>query len=229
MLRRLTTASSLLPTVARRLASPAALVAGVRRRESMWTSRTTRLSNGRVIKFAINVGSSPVSYADVIHRWQNDANFRAFFVGLLLESPFSTFRWETPPITTATRHQPFEFVLLDSPDLASDPDPAAFGEHFAAVGPGQVVEFPNLGNDAIMVVPCPDDPLSDYGHLAAFLRHSREPQQHSLWELVGAAMHNRLGPKPVWLNTAGGGVSWLHVRLDDRPKYYGYEPYRHAA
>jgi hypothetical protein len=38
----------------------------------------------------------------------------------------------------------------------------------------------------------------------------------------------RLGAKPVWLSTAGGGVSWLHVRLDDQPKYYGFEPYRHA-
>ncbi|MGI9175867.1 MAG: DUF6940 family protein [Rhodothermales bacterium] len=24
----------------------------------------------------------------------------------------------------------------------------------------------------------------------------------------------------MWLSTAGGGVSWLHVRLDSRPKYY---------
>jgi hypothetical protein len=31
---------------------------------------------------------------------------------------------------------------------------------------------------------------------------------------------------PEWLSTAGAGVSWLHVRLDDRPKYYGYAPYR---
>ena len=143
-------------------------------------------------------------------------------------SPFSAFRWETPPITIATANHPFEFVLLDSPDLASDPDPAAFAEHFIDMVPGGVVEFSNLSRDAIMVVPCPDDPLSDYGHLAAFLRHSPEPQQHSLWELVGAAMHRRLGPRPVWLSTAGGGVAWLHVRLDDRPKYYGYAPYRNA-
>ncbi|MFL6237620.1 MAG: DUF6940 family protein [Thermoanaerobaculia bacterium] len=27
----------------------------------------------------------------------------------------------------------------------------------------------------------------------------------------------------------GAGVSWLHVRLDDRPKYYGYGPYRTEA
>jgi Family of unknown function (DUF6940) len=32
--------------------------------------------------------------------------------------------------------------------------------------------------------------------------------------------------KPVWLSPAGAGVSWLHLRLDDQPKYYGYAPYR---
>jgi hypothetical protein len=40
-------------------------------------------------------------------------------------------------------------------------------------------------------------------------------------------MSERVGSKVVWLSTAGAGVSWLHVRLDDRPKYYQFEPYRH--
>ena len=41
-------------------------------------------------------------------------------------------------------------------------------------------------------------------------------------------MIRRLGTAPVWLSTAGAGVSWLHVRLGDRPKYYGHAPYRQA-
>ena len=75
----------------------------------------------------------------------------------------------------------------------------------------------------------PSGPLSAYGHIGAFVRHAPEPQRHALWERVGAAMQRRVGTKPVWLSTAGAGVSWLHVRLDDRPKYYGYAPYRDAA
>ncbi|MCP4764781.1 MAG: hypothetical protein GY875_00765 [Gammaproteobacteria bacterium] len=195
----------------------------------MWASRKTRLSNGPVIKFVIDNDASPVSYSDVMDRWQNDAEFRRFFTALLLDSPFSTFRWETPPITRTTANRPFEFVLLDSSDLAGDPDPAAFAEHFAAVAPGGVVEFANLGGDAILVAPCPHDPLSDYGQLSTFLRHAPEAQQHALWRAVGAALRRRLDSRPVWLSTAGGGVAWLHVRLDDRPKYYGYAPYRNAA
>ena len=41
-------------------------------------------------------------------------------------------------------------------------------------------------------------------------------------------MEDRVNEIPVWLSTAGGGVAWLHVRLDDRPKYYSYAPYKNV-
>lgn len=194
---------------------------------AMWTSRIESLSNGRLLRVIIDYGSAPVSYAEVLQRWQQDADFRTMFLALLADAPFSAFRWETPPITAETVNRPFEFVLLDSPGLASNPDQHAFEEHFGAAV--EVVEFSNLGKDAILIVPCPHDPLSAYGHLAAFVRQAPETQKHALWALVGAAMQRRLGTKPVWLSTAGAGVSWLHVRLDDRPKYYGFSLYREIA
>jgi hypothetical protein len=195
----------------------------------MWTSRSEPTADGRILRFAIDLDSSPVSYAEVLRRWQQDADFRSVFIALLADAPFTAFRWETPPLTTATANRPFEFVLLDSPGLAGSPDAEAFAEHFSATAAGGVVEFPNLGNDAIMIVPCPNGPLSAYGHLGAFVRQAPESQRHALWQRVGAAMQRRLGVKPVWLSTAGAGVSWLHVRLDNRPKYYGYRPYREIA
>jgi hypothetical protein len=33
-----------------------------------------------------------------------------------------------------------------------------------------VVSFPNLGNDAVLIVPCPIGPSAAYRHLASFLR-----------------------------------------------------------
>ena len=170
-----------------------------------------------------------MSYAKVIDGWQKDSNFRDYFIGLLRHSPFQSFRWETPPVTIASSDQPFEFVLLDSPDIALDPDPAAFAEHFDTIGSGEVIEFANLGGDAILIAPAPDEPGVDFGHLAAFIRNSSETQRHMLLQSVGAAMQRRISAQPVWLSTAGGGVAWLHVRLDDRPKYYAYEPYRHVT
>jgi len=192
----------------------------------MWTTRNESLSNGRIIKIAIDSDSIPISYEKVLTLWQDDSAFRLFFNDLLAASPFSAFRWETPPITIHTVGRPFEFVTLDSPGLARDPDPDAFAEHFDSSVGKAVVEFSNLGGDATMIVPSPSGPPAAYGHLAAFVRQAPLPQRHSLWTLVGQATQRRLSAKPVWLSTAGAGVSWLHVRLDDRPKYYGYAPYR---
>jgi hypothetical protein len=192
----------------------------------MWTPQSEQMADGCLIKVAIDLDSSPVSCAEVLRRWQHDANFRSLFIAFLADSPFAEFRWETPPITTATANRPFEFVMLDSPGLARNPDAHAFAKHFSGMTDEGVVEFSNLGKDAIMVVPCPNGPLSAYGHLGAFVRQAPETQKHALWVLVGEAMQRRLGSKPVWLSTAGAGVSWLHVRLDDQPKYYGYKTYR---
>jgi hypothetical protein len=77
-----------------------------------------------------------------------------------------------------------------------------------------------------MIVPCPAGPQSAYSHIGAFVRSAPEQQRHALWRRVGSAMQPRLSPTPVWLSTAGAGVPWLHVRLDDRPKYYGVATYR---
>jgi hypothetical protein len=145
---------------------------------------------------------------------------------MLAAHSFDAFRWETPPVDTATVSQRFEFVLLEAPGLARPPDPGAFEEQFTLNQRAEVLAFPNLGGDAIMVVPRPIAPASVYGHLAAFVRGAPDSQRVSLWREVGSAMQARVGTKPVWLSTAGAGVSWLHLRLDDRPKYYGFAPYR---
>src|SRR5262245_64944563 len=102
-------------------------------------------------------------------------------------------------------------------------DPGAFAEHFRP--DRSVVTFDNLGHDAVLVAPCPGEPGSNFSHLASFNGTAAPAQQDALWQAVGEAMDERLGARPVWLSTAGLGVAWLHVRLDDRPKYYRHAPY----
>lgn len=191
----------------------------------MWSAESEELPGVRGLRYTVVFDSRAASFAEVIRAWQDDAGFRSQFNDLLAAAPYSAFRWETPPVTASTMSRPFEFVLLDAPGLARRPDPDAFAEHFGGAGSG-VVAFPNLGGDAIMVVPAPVVAPSAYGHLAAFVRDAPEFQRHALWQSVGGTMARRVGFEPVWLSTAGAGVSWLHVRLDDRPKYYGFAPYR---
>jgi hypothetical protein len=191
----------------------------------MWSTRRDELTADRGVKIAIDRASKPVSYADVLRHWQDDGEFRSFFISLLADAPYAAFRWETPPITAATANRPFEFVLLDSPGLARGPDVDAFAEHFGG-GDEHVVAFSNLGKDATLIVPCPEVAPATYVHIAAFVRGAPETQQHALWRLVGKTMQQELRTESLWLSTAGAGVAWLHVRIDKGPKYYGYAPYR---
>jgi len=166
-----------------------------------------------------------LDYMQFIEALITNSSFREFFSTLLSAFPYRAIRWECRPVTASSATDPFEFVVLNAADLDRAADRTPFADLFERMPPHGVGEFPNLGQDAIMIVPGPDETLS-YGHLTAFLRNAPESQQHALWTAVGTAVKRRIGSAPMWLNTAGGGVAWLHIRLDDRPKYYVYPPYR---
>ncbi|WP_420645655.1 DUF6940 family protein [Candidatus Leptofilum sp.] len=169
-------------------------------------------------------GKRPFTYAQILQKWQTDDAFRDFFIQLLADAPFAAYFWETPPIMQETRERPFEFVLVNAPPLARvSAERRAFANYFTDE---PVVDFPNLGKDAHLVVPCPQTPADAFAHLATFSRSALPAQQHHFWQRVGTAVTNHMGERPLWLSTSGLGVYWLHVRLDSRPKYYTFRPYR---
>lgn len=189
----------------------------------MWTARSEELPDSRGLLYTLECDSRPATFGDVINGWQTDSIFRTFFNLLLAAAPLDSFRWETPGVSAGTLSQAFEFVLLASPELDSFGDPEAFAMYFTDA---EVTAFPNLGGDAVLVVPSPIATPSTYPHLAAFVRFAPEYQQQALWKLVGEVMSERIQSKNVWLSTAGAAVSWLHIRLDSRPKYYKFAPYQ---
>ena len=190
----------------------------------MWKTHVQAMDDGKVQRIEVSFNDSLVSYGEVLTRWRSDNAFRSFFISFLAAVPFSAFRWETPPITSDNRNRSFEFAVLQTEHLARAVDQNAFADQFG--DSSDIVTFPNLGGDALMVVPCPIGAATVYGHLASFIRGAPPSQVHHLWQAVGEAMVLRLGNEPIWLSTAGMGVSWLHVRLDSRPKYYGFAPYK---
>ena len=192
-----------------------------------WHDHSRLVADGRAARITLFDGGANLSYRHAIRLWQADEEFRSYFIDLLSDAPFDAYRFETPPVALGNSDRPFEFVLVDSPSLERRASRRAFQDRFAAADfDDLVLTFANLSGDAMMVVPCPLDDDEAYGHVAAFARRAPADQQDALWQSVGAAMAQRLSDRPVWLSTAGGGVPWLHVRLDDRPKYYAYRRYR---
>jgi hypothetical protein len=189
-----------------------------------WTIATDRLEARPGVRGVVRHDSDTATFAAVLRGLREDSELRSRLCDALAATPYEGIRWETPGVRHHTLERPFEFVVLAAPELVRRPAPEPFREHFV---PGaDVVEFQNLGHDAVLIAPCPRAPLHACGHLAAFMREAPAAQKDALWRQVGDAMGRRVGERPVWLNTAGGGVDWLHVRLDDRPKYYGYRPYQ---
>ena len=192
----------------------------------MWNLRSSAI-NSQTVAVTLSSSRGDLSFRDVINLWEADEDFRTFFTEGIIASPFQAFFWETPPVTIATLDRQFEYVLVEGVALLGlQPDPNAFRSHFQATKTKSVVSFPNLGGDAFLVVPTPVGADKCYTHLADFLRLAPKSQVNQYWMQVGAAMKSRVSPAPIWLSTAGLGVSWLHLRLDSRPKYYRHAPYK---
>jgi len=195
----------------------------------VWEHQVTSIENPNGVIVSISSQGSVLSYAEVFGLLIDAEEFRNYVLRIFAAMPYAAFRWETPPVTISSLDRPFRFAVLDSPELDRIPDRVTFAEFFETMEPGGVGEFPNLGSDAILIVPSPVDATSAYSHLALFLNSAPYSQLHSFWQMIGTTVNKSIGVAPLWLNTAGDGVAWLHVRLDQRPKYYVYPPYREAT
>lgn len=196
----------------------------------MYEATIQIVETDRILQYSLSRDGVPLRYLDVLELWQADAEFRNYYTGLLAASPFSAFRWETPAVTRSTWDRLFQFVLLDTPRFSTRrTDEKTFEGFFTSDDThAGIVSFMSLGGDAQLIVPSPRTDIKAYGHLAAFLRQAPSSQLDAFWRVIATAVQTRIGEKPLWLNTAGGGVAWLHVRLDSRPKYYGYAPYKES-
>jgi hypothetical protein len=173
-------------------------------------------------RWRLRDGNDVLDFAGVVRRWVADAGFRSFWHAGIRAVPFEAHAWECPPVTAEDFSRPFECVFVQSPALARmASEPEAFADHFRSGC--EAVTFRNLGGDAVLVAPCPG--AGEFTHLARFVATASPAQSDAFWRAVGTAMQARLDDRPVWLSTAGLGVGWLHVRLDNRPKYYRHAPY----
>jgi len=188
---------------------------------------------------------------------------------IIASSSYNSLLFEIPGTSweSSDRDQ-FEFAIVDKPALAERaekyPDRDAFAEHFekchddsndSTEDSSMVCSFANLGGDAQLVAPLPQQPSRNccapvlgcsvvndrtYSHLAAFERNAPKCQVSEFWRVGANRMLETLERKhnintqqgrnvedndKTWFSTNGMGVSWLHLRLDGRPKYYDYEPF----
>ena len=190
----------------------------------MWEVTATGVPGG--FEYRVTEDGSKLSFRQLFARLQSSPEFADWYSDTLKSFEAEAFYWELAPLTHSTLDDDARFVLIDAPILARLPaEPTPFAAHFANHPDEDIIVFPNLGGDAILVVPAPRGPLDAYPHLAAFLRKADKHQVRSLWRIAAETVLDHVSDKPGWVSIAGGGVFWLHLRLDSRPKYYQHRPY----
>lgn len=162
---------------------------------------------------------------------------------IIASSPYKSLLFETPGTSWMdSTTTPFEFALVNEPALQSfaekSPNRDAFAEYFDASSTQDetmtVCSFPNLGGDATLISPLPPrdaDNDASYSHLAIYVRSAPKNEVAEFWKVAATkylrALEEKHPQEMTWFSTNGMGVAWLHLRVDDRPKYYSYAPFKH--
>lgn len=192
-----------------------------------WRANVSSLPQAGV-RIGISDGGRPVTVQSVLNALQTEPRVGSWFGACLKALPWRAFYWECPALTTAALADPFECVVLEAPSLIGlTAEPDAFRAHLNAAPPGSLVAvFPNLSGDAVLVAPTEGDDRRGYPHLGAFLRAAPQAQIAAFFSALASQGLRSCREGPAWVSTAGDGVAWLHGRVDRRPKYYRYAPYR---
>ncbi len=83
-----------------------------------------------------------------------------------------------------------------------------------------VFSFENISKDTILVVPTPRNNKS-FAHIKQFIDEASSSQQKEFWKHVANECKKMLKKHDqIWVSTHGLKVSYLHVRISYKPKYY---------
>lgn len=182
--------------------------------------------NDNATRFRILQNEQFLTYQEIFDLWEQDTSFVKFYVEALKAIGYTAFYWEHPALKTAYLKKQYECILQKSKPLEYLPiNEKAFSDYIN--NEPEVEDFMNLGKNARLVVPTKKSEEAIYNHLGKFIRLAKEEQIFSVFNRVGKVIKSELEQREfIWLNTAGLGVIWLHIRMDMRPKYYKTDRYR---
>lgn len=170
----------------------------------------------------------PLSFAQVIEGWRDNVVFREFYWATLLKHGENGCFWEHPKLNKSTVDQPYECVITQTDAFSKRT--ANFRPFARAVSPGKRISiFPNLSGEALLVVPNQSDEISFNGRdLISFHQTAPIDLVHDLWKNIGRETAKAIAADAPfqYLSTHGLGVLWLHIRLEQSPKYYHHRPYK---
>ncbi len=167
------------------------------------------------------VENHPLTWQQIAQHLTKDSDFRTLWNHTWATLPFD-FEWKPVPIHPYTA-QTHPFFAIAFPAKFRPANPKDFQHYLTDLAPDELTAtFDNFSGDAQLLIPAN---TGDYGHIAAFCRTAEPEAARALWQEVGKLCLAAIAQQtPVWCNTHGHGVPWLHVRFDSRLKYSIFPP-----
>ena len=175
----------------------------IKTRKTRKTSKTSKTSK----KGNIN------KWKDVLDEWKNGNHFK------YPSRIRGNFHWNTSVLKNGGDIKYKESFKINK-KLPNKQDKKEFQDHIKKSKNKYVTAFPNLSGDTMLVVPMPRNG-KNYATLKHFSDNAPAVQQKEFWKKVSDLAHQQMKKhKSVWISTHGLGVSYLHVRICNTPKYY---------
>merc|ERR1712228_274617 len=151
--------------------------------------KQTILKRDKVMKYEFDK-----SYKDFLKEVKKNEPVLKEFIRILKDSNFGAYFFETPKVTSSTVEKKiFEFVLVKAEALEGvKAEEDTFKSYFDKCGgESNVAAFENLGGDAMLVAPCPQENW-DFSSLATFMRTADLDQVNKFWIKSAETMLDRI-------------------------------------
>lgn len=160
-----------------------------------------------------NKTTNEVLWKNILHNWEN---------GITLTYPRNIkgkFEWNTS-VLKQNGETIFKQSFQTNEQLPHIQKYEEFQKYFKTSQNKQVIAFPNLSKDTILVVPMPIL-NKNYATLKDFIDNAPQIQQQEFWKKVAEiAKIIMLQKERIWISVHGLGVHYTHVRISSSPKYY---------
>jgi len=180
-----------------------------------------------IINYYFTLNNTPITFEHAMELLYKDNNFRNVLVNTFKNIPYEYYMFGMTKIKDASDYKkPFKLYIKPEPAFKNiEANPDAFKEKFIVQEHNWSL-FLNISGDALLLVPNPPSKpknkkeYSKYINIGSFVKNSSDAVINTMFKYIGEHGLDYIKlKKPVYINTHGFGVPWLHIRFDSKPKY----------
>lgn len=166
-----------------------------------------------------------ITWSDVLNYWKTkNKHFNSLIRSGLLSIPYK-FMLKFIPLTYYSLDKPFIIIAIYSDELPINQNYTQYEKYFKFNDIKYTVDFWNLDNKTYLLCPYPKC-YKNFATIRDFLLNSSNTQLLEFWKKTSLLAYYFLSlDKPIYINTHGKGVSYLHLRFDKIYKHNYNLPY----